>query len=356
MQKTPAPPKPQSSDELAEAIGRVEETAGRLFDVDQRVHAVGVALNPKGKPFYRAVRNVKKIVPLTGGVKPLSAKAMTAAVQPPFPVVFVDAKNDVEPHFRLPFSVAAAAAASSLPEQSLRRPLRCGQQIQNFDDDDRQGIFNQGLIIVGSIGCFVKKNGSGPFILSNNHVVAGENRGKTNDRILQSGNVAFDNTEFVAKLADFVQIKFSPAGASVAAGNVVFNDVDAGIARVNSKIPAKNAYLAGRTGFKAPTKIGAASPNDAVSKVGRTTGPTRGTVTSVSTIVGPVTYDGKPAWFRNSIEIEGINSTLFSDHGDSGSAIVNAKGELVGLLYAGNGSQTYACPISGVIAALGISL
>ena len=71
---------------------------------------------------------------------------------------------------------------------------------------------------------------------------------------------------------------------------------------------------------------------------------------------GPIAYDGKPAWFRNSIEIEGDSGLNFSDHGDSGSAIVNGAGELVGLLYAGNGTQTYACPIDAVVAALGIKL
>jgi hypothetical protein len=345
--------KPQSNDELAEAVGRVEETAGRLIEVDSRVHAVGVSLSPAGKPFYRAVRNVKKIVPQSAKQPMLTASAAAAATKPPFPVKFVDATDDARAQFRMPFGVATSAAGQ-MPEQLMRRPLRCGQQIQNFDDDDRQGIVNQGFIIVGSIGCFVRKNGNGPFILSNNHVVAGENRGKPNDRILQSGATAFAGNEMVARLSDFVTIKFSPVSATVAAGTVVFNDVDAGIARIDTGIPTKNAYLPGRTGFKPPKAIGKTNPHDAVSKVGRTTGATRGTVTSISTIVGPVEYDGKPAWFRNSIEIEGINGTLFSDHGDSGSAIVNAKGELVALLYAGNGTQTYACPIERVVEALGI--
>jgi hypothetical protein len=346
---------PQSHDELAEAVGHVEETAARLFDVDRRVHAVGVSLNGEGKPFYRAVRNVKKIVPQTAA-QPMTAKAAAAAAkQPPFPVVFVDAENDAAPLLRLPFG-PATAAAGSMPEQATRRPLRCGQQIQNFDDDSRQGVFGQGFIIVGTIGCFVKKNGADSFILSNNHVVAGENRGKTNDRILQSGSNAFDNNAMVARLASFVSIKFSPDTASVAAGTVVFNDVDAGIARLEAGIASKNRYLPGRTGFKAPKGVGQANVHDAVSKVGRTTGATRGTVTSISTIVGPVEYDRKPAWFRNSIEIEGISGTQFSDHGDSGSAIVNANGEVVALLYAGNGTQTYACPIDKVISALGIAI
>ena len=72
---------------------------------------------------------------------------------------------------------------------------------------------------------------------------------------------------------------------------------------------------------------------------------TFGEVIDVSTIVGPVTYDFGPCWFRRSIVIEGINGSLFSDRGDSGSAIVRTNGEIVGILYAGNGQQTYACPI-----------
>lgn len=341
-----------SRDQLAEAIGGVKDAAAQLFEQDSRVHAVGVGIASDGSPVYRAVRNMKKIV---AQAAKLTIKAAKAKVQTPFPIVFVDAKNDAVPLFRMPFSGTAQGAGAS-PEQQVHRPLRCGLQIQNFDDDSRQNTFAGGFIIVGSIGCFVQKDGQGPFILSNNHVVAGENRGKTNDRILQSGTTSFQLTQLVAKLGQFVKIRFSLPDASVAAGSVVFNDVDAGIARVTAGIAAKNAYLPGITGAKPPTKIGVANRQDAVSKVGRTTGLTQGTVTSIATIVGPITYDNKPAWFRNSVEIEGLNGTLFSDHGDSGSAIVNSKGELVGLLYAGNGTQTYACPIDAVVAALGITI
>src|SRR5881397_2727924 len=94
---------PQSADEFAEAIGRVEETAGQLFDVDRRVHSVGVALKPNGKPFYRAVRNVKKIVAQSAAVPMLTVKAVSAGLKPPFPVVFVNAQNDAAPLFKMPF-------------------------------------------------------------------------------------------------------------------------------------------------------------------------------------------------------------------------------------------------------------
>jgi hypothetical protein len=52
----------------------------------------------------------------------------------------------------------------------------------------------------------------------------------------------------------------------------------------------------------------------------------------------------------------GDHGTLFSDHGDSGSAIVSTTGEVLGVLYAGNGTQTYAFPIQTVLAALNCTL
>ncbi|HJW92563.1 MAG TPA: trypsin-like serine protease [Thermoanaerobaculia bacterium] len=345
---TPPPP-PPSKDELAEAIGRVAETAAQLFEMDSRVHSVGVGSGDEGRPIYRAVRNKNKIVAQKIPIRKLAA---AATKQFAFPVQFVDAEGDASPLYKRIALSVKALGGGVFPEQQRHRPLVCGLQIQNFDDDSRQGLFAQGEIIVGSIGCFVKK-GKNTFILSNNHVVAGENRGKANDRILQQGAIKFNITQNAASLGTFVPIQFSPVGATVLKGNVVFNDVDAGIAKLVSGAKAKNQYLSGRK-EKPPVSIGTAQRDALVSKVGRTTGPTHGKITSIATIVGPVAYDGKPAWFRNSIEIEGIGMQ-FSDHGDSGSAIVNENGELVGLLYAGNGTQTYACPIAAVLEALGVS-
>jgi hypothetical protein len=91
-------------------------------------------------------------------------------------------------------------------------------------------------------------------------------------------------------------------------------------------------------------------------KVGRTTGLTHGSITAVGVVTGPIPYDPGPCWFQGQFEIEGENGTLFSDHGDSGSAIVSTTGEVIGLLYAGNGTQTYACPIQAVLTALNCTL
>jgi hypothetical protein len=42
-------------------------------------------------------------------------------------------------------------------------------------------------------------------------------------------------------------------------------------------------------------------------------------------IVGPIPYAPGQCWFRNGLVVEGLNGTMFSDHGDSGSAIVRSS-------------------------------
>jgi S1-C subfamily serine protease len=344
------PPTPIGPNPLAHALANVEAVATQLFDSDSRIQSVGVGVDENGGPAYRAVRNIKKIVAF-------KAEAATHRLSTPYPVVFVDTEQDVVPLLRIPpGGTVVATAGSVLPEQQRHRPICCGLQIQNFDDDQREGVLAQGLMTVGTIGCFVKKNGAGQFILSNNHVVAGENRGVIGDRVLQPGATTFVPSDLVAKLSDFVPLLFSPHGASIAAGNVLFNDVDAGLAEVEPTVAATNTYLPIRTGITTPSAFGAARRNEIVSKVGRTTGLTHGKVTAVGTIVSNVGYGSKEAWFRGSIEISNVAGIAFSAGGDSGSAIVNASGEVIGLLYAGNGSQTYACPVDAIIKALSISL
>ena len=134
------------------------------------------------------------------------------------------------------------------------------------------------------------------------------------------------------------------------------NDVDAGVAEIDSYMTFRQGYLASR-GLTGPSGTTTANVGDIVYKVGRTTGHTEGEVKSVSTVVGPVGYGIGLCWFRNSLEIEGVGGTTFSDSGDSGSAIVlKGTNEIVGLLYAGNGTQTYACPIDEVMRQLSCTL
>jgi hypothetical protein len=194
-------------------------------------------------------------------------------------------------------------------------------------------------------------------ILSNNHVVAGENRGvRGTDQIMQPGTGAFTPADHAATLTDYANITASPAGATPATGGVIFNDVDAGVATVQGGVAFRQAYLPARS-LTPPSGHIAASVGDHVYKVGRTTGLTRGIVTAVAAVVGPIPYGPGPCWFRGGIIVDGLGGTMFSDHGDSGSAIIKeGTGEVVGLLFAGNGTDTFACPIDAVLAALSCTI
>jgi hypothetical protein len=332
-----------------QAAADIEAAAARLFDSDPRVRSVGVSRHEDAFGF-RAVRNSAQILPL-------AVKLTEVAAFKQVPVTFVDTPGELESLVMVPgLGPASPAAASFIPEVLKQTPAVCGLQIQNFDDDVRQGVIAQGNIIIGTLGCFVRLAGGKTALLSNNHVVAGENRGKKGqDRIQQPGDGVHTPADQLGLLTDFVRLRPSPAGATVKKGNVVFNDVDAGVAQLDAGVAFAQGYLPSR-GLIAPSGTASAKVGDRVFKVGRTTGLTFGEVKSVTTIVGPVPYDPGPCWFRRSIEIEGINGTMFSDRGDSGSAILRTSGEVVGILYAGNGVQTYACPIDAVLKKLKCNL
>lgn len=100
-----------------------------------------------------------------------------------------------------------------------------------------------------------------------------------------------------------------------------------------------------------------------VVKVGRTTGRTVGRITD---IVAPViNADGVNV--HNCIEIKVTQMSTadncggtfrFTDEGDSGSALVNAQGKLIGLIFGGNPADStlgYACHILPVLDALALA-
>jgi hypothetical protein len=135
----------------------------------------------------------------------------------------------------------------------------------------------------------------------------------------------------------------------------VFNAVDAAMAKLEQGVAFTQTYLPAHQ-QPALQGIGVPRVGDKVFKIGRTTGLTNGTITAVAIVVGPIAYDPGNCWFNQQFEIVGDQGTMFSDHGDSGSAILSTTGEVLGLLYAGNGTQTYACPIQTVLAALNCNL
>lgn len=230
----------------------LDKAVNDLFDADPQIQAVGIARHGGGFG-YKAVKNEARIVPASSASR--AGKLPRAIMKIPVAVETVSA--EVEAHLVTPHP----AAASFIPERQQVRPLVCGLQIQNVDDDARQrkaGALGANLIIIGTLGCFVRLSGGTTAVLSNNHVLAGENRGqKRKDRILQPGSLTFSVAEHIATLTDFVPLNPSPANARPALGTVVYNDVDAAVAELEDGVAFGQKFLAARN---LPNPHGPAAP------------------------------------------------------------------------------------------------
>lgn len=296
--------------------------AKHVFMRDARVRSVGLGI-VHGARSYIAIRNASIGKPLSGQWQPVDDVGGT-------PVRYIDAAADP-----VPFSTS---------ERDLVRPLVAGLQVANLDQNQRTGIDQ-----VGTLGCFVASDGWVGF-LSNNHVIAGENRGAEGcDRIATESP---RDGVTIGVLHSFVHLRPSPAGASPASEDVAYNVIDAALAKLHPELPWNTGYP---PGLDLPTPGGGAVAQlgDQVFKVGRTTGLTRGVVTQILTTVGPVQYRCGPCWFEESIVVQGDG---FASPGDSGSAVVLDDGKVIGLIYAGLGSATYVCPIAPILEGLNCRL
>ena len=228
-------------------------------------------------------------------------------------------------------------------------------------------------ITAGTLGCLVKRNGQ-PLILSNNHVLANENNASPGDAILQPGPIdgGTDPADRIAVLDRFVTIAtteeesscaFANAVASVSNGvarlfgssarlravseRVVTNLVDAATA-----IPVDPAWVSDQiAGVGAITGQSRAYLGMPVRKSGRTTGLTSGEIEQVDVTVDVQYGAGKVARF-----IDQFMAGAISQGGDSGSAVIDAGGNIVGLLFAGSDQTTVINRIEHVFAALEIGL
>lgn len=229
--------------------------------------------------------------------------------------------------------------------QSNTRPLLIGASVGHVK------------VTAGTIGGFVKR-GRTICILSNNHVLADEDRAKQGDRIIQRG--AYDGgkspKDHVARLRNWVRFTKTEANVVDAAAAAI----DAGTAhdptRLRALVGGKDRKLAGI----GPEFIDEGS---VVYKVGRTTGPRKGRVTAFDLDNVVVNYDVGNLRFDGQIEIEGSGALSFSDGGDSGSLIVDSDMLAVALLFAGSerGGRndmglTYANPIHRVLQELNATL
>jgi hypothetical protein len=231
-----------------------------------------------------------------------------------------------------------AGATSVAWNRGRIRPLAIGSSVAHVN------------VTMGTIGAFVERNGR-IYILSNNHILADENRGSRGDAVLQPGALdsGEDPADRVATLSWYVPL--TPAGV---------NFVDAALAEVDPALDVDSRLLRGIAGG-ADCHLAGLGPDfldegTAVHKLGRTTGATEGRVTAFELDNLVVAYGIGNLRFDRQIEIDGTGNAAFADSGDSGALIVNAGMQAVALLFAGGGSGgssglglTYANPIRRVL-------
>jgi hypothetical protein len=226
---------------------------------------------------------------------------------------------------------------SALPHR--QRPVAPGASIGHYD------------ITAGTLGAFVRlARDDRPRLLSNNHVLADENRGAPGDEILQPGVIdgGQSGADRIAALERFVALDASQ-----------LNLVDAALAVLDDEVEFDSAIDA------IPTSGQLAAPDEVehVRKLGRTTGLTRGVLTAIEVDNVVVRFSTGVMRFDNQIEISGTEGQLFSKGGDSGSLIVDeASGDAVGLLFAGSdqggphgAGVTYANPLAVVFEQLSVA-
>jgi hypothetical protein len=195
-------------------------------------------------------------------------------------------------------------------------------------------------ISAGTFGCLVRSGGD-TFILSNNHVLANENRGAEGDPILQPGRFDGGKTDkdVLARLDTFVAL--DPEGTNIADAAIAqpfdAREVSPDILGIGKLRGSKDASL-----------------DEKVMKSGRTTRVTRGTVVDASATVR-VGYSTGSFVFTDQMIIKGERGS-FSAGGDSGSAIVSYDGRAVGLLFAGSPFYTIANKIDNVQKALDVKV
>jgi hypothetical protein len=297
------------------AAGPLESAEG-----PRRTVALGVA--PKGRGDFKLAVRVQKRALEQGRDVDLITK---------------QAKGEVDVRY-----IGEVEKRASLWQQQRQRPLLIGSSVGHVK------------VTAGTLGCFVKlRAGGGLCILSNNHVLANENRAKKGDIIVQPG--IFDGgdqiKDAVAALHSFVRLN-----------KAAKNTLDCAIASLDANIPSDLAKLKGDSKL-AGLADALANNLTEVFKIGRTTGLTRGKITAFEVDNVVVGYDIGALTFDNQIEIEGDGNAPFSAGGDSGSLILSADCRGTALLFAGSdqgGARgqglTYANPLQAVLDALQVVL
>lgn len=232
----------------------------------------------------------------------------------------------------------AARAPASWPGylQGQLRPLEPGAQVGRQAEDS-----------VGTLGAFVRDSRA-LYALSNAHVFASGGTAPIGAPITQPSRLPGNEIGVLDRFVPYSRT--SP------------NLIDAALCRLarTTAVVGFNGALGGMV--RGARSIGPDDLGRTVTKVGRTTGVTRGRIVSVEIDGLPVAMGpGDVVTFSDQIEVSGGPAAEFSAPGDSGSLVLDLDGYAVGLLFAGGADSrgedfTYTNRISTVLEQLGVRL
>lgn len=202
----------------------------------------------------------------------------------------------------------------------------------------------------GSLGFFAQRlSDSAIGFVSNNHVIADCDHGKSGDDILHPAPMdrGDRSKDVVADLAGGYP-RLQKNGAVV---DAAFALLRAGVTYDPSPIGSA---------VKLQSLLVPLFKQREVLKFGRSTGLTRGRITAFALQNLDINYPALRTAIRfdRQIEIAPVGDKCFSEPGDSGSLVVNPDGHPIGLLFAANrdGSFAYANPIADVLRELDVRL
>ena len=171
------------------------------------------------------------------------------------------------------------------------------------------------------------------YLLSAEHAF----RGQIREKVFQPAK--YDGGTDADAVAELTQIIAPKPGTT--------NKVAGAIARLLPNVPSDPALPEiGRLAGVAS----AVAPGDALRMVGRTSGLAVGKVQAIDLNLSIEVGTG-PARFSGL-----IGTTPMSQAGDSGAPVVNARNELVGMIYAGSPDQTIVIPIKPILEAFKVTL
>lgn len=203
-------------------------------------------------------------------------------------------------------------------------------------------------VTVGTFGCVVRKRSrdGALYVLSNSHVLANEGIAAIGDKIVQPGRADGGKLpgDVLGTLAEFVPFQFTSTGFP--------NLVDAAIAKVPKSRVIKQIRILGiqPAGVSRTVRRGMR-----VKKVGRTTDLTIGEVRDVNYRLA-LNYKKTPTRRGRAGLRDQVLCTRYTAGGDSGSAVLNTRNNIVGLHFAGSPSTSIFNKIRNVFRLLDIEL